>query len=124
MNFKFAFATLAVTAIALPAIAQTPPGNIDQRQANQELRIQKGVQSGALTNQEAQQLEKREAHVDALQTKAQADGTVTKKEQARMVHAENKTSRRIADQKHDRQHDFDHDGKNDRSERRQHRRNH
>ena len=124
MNFKLALATLAVTAIALPAVAQTSPGNIDQRQANQELRIQKGEQSGTLTSQEVQKLEKREAHVDTLQTKAQADGMVPQKEQPRLVHAKNKTSRRIADQKHDRQHDFDHDGKNDRSERRQNRRNH
>jgi hypothetical protein len=38
-----------------------------------------------------------------MEDKAKADGKVTKKERARLTHAQNKSSRHIARQKHDRQ---------------------
>ena len=99
------FATLAVAAaFALPALAQTQSTpRIDQRQANQERRIEQGEKSGALTKKEAKKLEKGQAHVQKMENKAVADGKVTAKERERIEHAQNKQSREIYKQKHDQQ---------------------
>ena len=112
--------TLAVLCVAVPAaaFAQTATPGIDQRQANQERRIEQGVQSGSLTPREAARLERREGRIDNMESKAKADGVVTGKERRRLEHAENVESRQIYREKHDRQHDFNHDGRNDRTARR------
>jgi uncharacterized membrane protein YebE (DUF533 family) len=103
-----------LAAFALPVLAQTNTPNIDQRQANQQQRIDQGVKSGELTGKEAARMEKGQARVQAMEDKAKADGKVTPKERARLEKAQNKQSRRIAHEKHDRQHDRNHDGKKDR----------
>jgi hypothetical protein len=103
-----------LAAFALPVLAQTNTPNIDQRQANQQQRIDQGVKSGQLTGKEAARLEKGQEHVQKVEDKAKADGKVTKNERARIQHAENVQSRHIAKQKHDRQRDMNHDGKKDR----------
>ena len=104
-----------VLAVPFAAFAQSnaTPG-IDQRQANQEQRIQQGVQSGSLTGREAARLERGQDRLQAKENQAKADGVVTGKERAQLQHAENRQSERIYDQKHDRQHDFNHNGKVDR----------
>jgi uncharacterized membrane protein YebE (DUF533 family) len=102
-----------LAAFALPVLAQTNTPNIDQRQANQQQRIDQGVKSGQLTGKEAARLEKGQEHVQKVENKAKADGKVTKKERARIQHAENVQGRHIAKQKHDRQRDVNHDGKKD-----------
>ena len=107
---------------SLSALAQAPAPatpRIDQRQANQEQRIQQGAQSGQLTGKEAARLEKGQDRVDRMEDKAKADGKVTPQERKRLQHAENVQSRHIKQEKHDRQRDMNHDGKNDRRERRQ-----
>jgi hypothetical protein len=97
-------AALLAATIALPAAAQTQSTpRIDQRQANQERRIEMGEQSGALTQKEAARLEKGQAHVQNMENKATADGTVTPKERARIQKAQNQQSRRIHREKHDNQ---------------------
>jgi len=73
MNAKRILALFA--AVALPVSAQTATPRVDQRQANQEARIQKGVPSGALTA----------------------------RERARLAKAQDKQSRKIAKEKHDKQ---------------------
>jgi len=95
-------AMLLISALALPALAQTTPG-IDKRQAEQERRIQQGVASGHLTGKEAARLAKGQARVQRTEDRAKADGVVTKKERARIRHRQNVESRRIARQKHDKQ---------------------
>ncbi len=115
------FAALALS-VTLPALAQTNTPNIDQRQQNQQQRIDQGVQSGALTTREANRLDKGQEHVQNMEDKAKSDGTVTAQERKRLQQAENVQSRHIYRQKHDRQHDFNHDGMNERAQRRQHRR--
>lgn len=115
MKLKSILAALCATALSLPALAQTTSTpRIDQRQANQQQRIDKGVQSGTLTEKEAARMEKGQQHVQNLENKATADGKVTAKEKARIEHAQDVQSKRIYRQKHDRQHDFNHDGKKDR----------
>jgi uncharacterized membrane protein YebE (DUF533 family) len=119
MKLKSIVAALCVTALSLPALAQTASTpRIDQRQANQQQRIDQGVQSGALTQQEAARLQHGQEHVQNLENKATADGKVTAKERARIEHAQDVQSRRVYRQKHDRQHDFNHDGRMDRPARR------
>lgn len=111
--------TLCIAALALPAAAQTASTpRIDQRQANQQQRIDQGLQSGALTQQEAARLQQGQARVQKLEDKALADGRLTARERARIEHAQDVQSRRIWRQKHDRQHDFDHDGRTDHPPRR------
>jgi hypothetical protein len=104
MKFVKFFAAAAVTAIALPALAQTQSTpRIDQRQANQERRIEQGEKSGALTQKEAARLEKGQARVQKMENKAVADGKVTPRERARIEKAQNKQSRKIYKEKHDKQ---------------------
>lgn len=111
---------LAAVALVAPmlAAAQTSTPRIDQRQANQEARIQQGEQSGALTQREAAKLERGQQRVQNIENKAEADGKVTAKEKARIEHAQDQQSKKIYREKHDRQHDFNHDGKMDRPARR------
>src|SRR4051812_22273233 len=93
-----------IAAFALPVLAQTTSTpRIDQRQANQERRIEQGEKSGALNQREAARLEKGQARVQKMENKAVADGKVTAKERARIEKAQNKESRRIYKEKHDKQ---------------------
>jgi hypothetical protein len=101
MNAKLAAALFAL--VALPVAAQTATPRVDQRQANQEARIQQGVASGQLTNKEAAKLEAGQAKVQAKEDKAKSDGVVTAKERAKLAKAQDKQSRKIAKQKHDKQ---------------------
>ena len=93
-------------AAALPALAQgtssTP--RIDQRQANQERRIEQGEKSGQLTPREAARLRKGQAHIQTMENKAVADGKVTPKEREKIEQAQNRQSRKIHREKHDAQH--------------------
>lgn len=115
MKLKNIVAAFCVSALALPALAQTASTpRIDQRQANQQQRIDQGAQSGALTQREAARLQHGQEHVQNLENKATADGKVTAKERARIEHAQDVQSRRVYREKHDRQHDRNHDGRMDR----------
>lgn len=116
MRLETILAALAA-AVALPVLAQTSTPGVDQRQINQEARIQQGAQSGALTAGEAARLEKGQDRVERMEDKAKADGSVTAKERARLQRAENLQSRQIYREKHDRQHDLNHDGRRDRPQR-------
>jgi len=100
---------IAMMLAVLPAVAlaqstgTTSTPRIDQRQAEQQKRINQGVQSGQLTTKEAARLEKGQAHVQKMENKATADGKVTKKERARIEHAQDQQSRKIHREKHDKQ---------------------
>ena len=80
--------------------AETP--GIDQRQANQEQRIDQGITSGQLTQREAGRLEQQQ-HINTMENKAKSDGVVTQKERTRIHAAQDKASKKIYRQKHDRQ---------------------
>src|SRR5436853_7197945 len=81
VNFVTAAAFAAFTLPALSQTSSTP--RIDQRQANQERRIEQGEKSGALTQKEAARLEKGQAREQKMENKALADGKATAKERAR-----------------------------------------
>lgn len=116
MMHKIVLATLlSLGAGAVFAQANTP--GVDQRQANQERRIDQGVASGALTPREANRLEAGQARVNRMENRAKADGVVTGAERARLQQAQDVQSARIYRQKHDAQHDFNHNGRVDRPRR-------
>lgn len=112
--------TIAVLSLVLPALAfaQANTPRVDQRQANQEQRIDQGVASGSLTQREANRLDRGQQHVDNMENRAKSDGVVTRGERARLHQAQEVQSRRIYAQKHDRQHDYNHNGRVDRPRRR------
>jgi hypothetical protein len=112
--------TIAVLSLVLPALAfaQANTPRVDQRQANQEQRIDQGVASGSLTQREANRLDHGQQHVDNMENRAKADGVVTRGERARLHQAQEVQSGRIYAQKHDRQHDYNHNGQVDRPRRR------
>lgn len=83
------------------AQAETP--GIDQRQANQERRIDQGIASGQLNQREANRLDRQQDRIDRMENRVKADGVVTDKERARITHEQNQASRHIAREKHDAQ---------------------
>jgi hypothetical protein len=86
------------------ALAQTTDTAIDQRIQNQEQRIQEGINSGQLTDQEADRMNRRLDQIENAEAKAKTDGQVTKLERRRLNRKLNHSSRAIHRQKHDRQH--------------------
>ena len=99
------FVTAAViAALALPAFAQTSSTpRIDQRQKNQQQRIDQGVKSGELNRKEAARLQKGQDRIQKMENKAAADGKVTAKERAKIEKAQDRESKRIYREKHDKQ---------------------
>jgi Tfp pilus assembly protein FimT len=99
------FVTAAViAALALPVFAQTTSTpRIDQRQKNQQQRIDQGVKSGELNRKEAARLQKGQDRIQKMENKAAADGKVTAKERAKIEKAQDKESKRIFREKHDKQ---------------------
>lgn len=93
-------ATLAQATVLKDPLA-TP--RIDQREVNQQKRIDQGVASGQLNAKETRRLDKREAKIAADEAKAKSDGKVTKAERRHLRREENRASKAIYRQKHDRQ---------------------
>lgn len=114
-------ATVWALALGTAAFAQAPAApkdplatpRIDQRQANQEKRIEQGVTSGQLTPREANRLERKEDRIAHVEQRAKADGVVTGQERKHLTKMENHTSRDIRREKHDGRRDMNHDGKRD-----------
>jgi hypothetical protein len=113
MKIQTLIAALVLT-VGGAAFAQAPAGQmaptnptatsrIDQRQVNQERRVEQGEKSGSLTPKEAARLDKRESKIEADKVAAKSDGKVTKSERRKLRHEENHASRAIHRQKHDRQ---------------------
>ena len=73
---------------------------IDQRQENQQERIERGVDSGRLTEHEANRLENQQTRIDNREEAAKADGIVTPAERARLSHQQNKANRNIRRKTH------------------------
>ncbi|MFZ2207990.1 MAG: hypothetical protein WAV22_04920 [Porticoccaceae bacterium] len=94
-------ATLAAVLAGTTAHAEgTNTPVLDQRQANQEHRIEQGVESSALNANEAARLEGQQNRVQRAEDRAKADGVVTGKERAVLHHRQDHTSRAIARKKH------------------------
>lgn len=102
MSLKtLAAAFIAVAALAAPVVAQsTETPRLDQRQINQQNRIDQGVQSGTLNSNEQTRLNAGQQRIANREANAKADGTVTRAERRGLQRAENRQSRRIASATH------------------------
>jgi hypothetical protein len=75
-------------------------GRHDRRQAAQGARARQGVRSGELTRGEARAVQAQQAKVRRMERRAEADGTVTAEEKARLEKAQDRASRQIYRLKH------------------------
>lgn len=100
---------LSILAVCVAAfsvdVALAAPGieNAQERNVNQQQRIEQGLKSGELSTREAGKLEREQAQVERTEARAMRDGTVSATEQKRINALENRASRDIYRQKHDAQ---------------------
>ena len=80
---------------------KTSTARIDARQAHQQQRIDRGVKSGSLTEQEAARLQHGQQRVARMEKRAVADGRVTAEERRRIEHAQDRQSARIRSEARD-----------------------
>src|SRR5438477_11690080 len=100
MDFhKLALAVMIVIPVASPVLAQSV-GTEVQRDVNQETRVEQGLKSGQLSTGEAAKLERGEARIDRMESKALKDGNLSQQEAARIQGAQNRESERINRLKH------------------------
>jgi hypothetical protein len=107
MKVKSTMMALVVAALPGLVFAQssgtTSTPRIDQRQAEQQKRIDQGVKSGELNKKEAARLEKGQQRIQKMEDKAMADGKMTKNERKKIEHAQDQESKKIYREKHDKQ---------------------
>jgi hypothetical protein len=85
--------------LSTAALAQTVQQD-QQRDVNQQQRIEQGLQSGQLSTREAGQLERDQQHVDKMESRDLRNGSISPAEQARLNAAQNKASADIYADKH------------------------
>jgi hypothetical protein len=103
-KFTILASGIALAIASMGAFAEgTATPRVDQREANQQARIDAGVASGQLTARETNRLDKQQAHVASVEAKDKADGTVTAKERQQLHRMQNHASKNIHVQKHDAQ---------------------
>jgi len=91
---------VALSVLTSAAWAQTTAEKDQQRDVNQQQRIEQGLQSGQLSTKEAGSLEHQEQHVDKMEARDMKNGSVSPAEQARLNAAQNKVSKDIYANKH------------------------
>jgi hypothetical protein len=96
-------AAVASLSCGIATAEETRAQRDTERDTVQQERIEQGLKSGELSSKEAGQLERREAHVEGLESRAERDGKISNAEQARINSVQNRTSRAIYRQKHDAQ---------------------
>ena len=100
MDFhKSVLAVLLVMPVAAPVLAQSVGSEV-QRDINQETRVEQGLKSGQLSTGEAARLERGEARIDRMESKALKDGNLSPAEAARIQRAQNQESGAINRLKH------------------------
>lgn len=92
---------LGIAGLSFAAGTDTP--RVDERQVKQQQRIDQGVQSGQITQKEADRLNAQQKRISDRETKMKSDGTVTAKERARLHRQQERASKNIYKQKHDKQ---------------------
>ena len=97
--------TLIALALAVAccgyAQAQENAATATQRDANQQERIEQGLQSGQLNTREAGQLEREQQHLDREQARdLKSGGALSPQEKAQLQHDQNQVSRDIYRDKH------------------------
>lgn len=88
--------TLLLGLIAQAALAGDPATPVfDQRQENQQHRIDQGVASGKLSEGEAARLDAQQDRLQRAEDRAKSDGVVTRGERARLHHRQDHASGNI-----------------------------
>ena len=92
---------IALSALTTAAWAQATTAEKDQqRNVNQQQRIEQGLQSGQLSTREAGSLERREQHVEKMEARDLKNGSMSPAEQARLNAAQHRVSNQIYADKH------------------------
>ena len=96
---------MIVVVSALSSVAMA--AEVDRREARQQDRIARGVQSGQLTPGETARLERQEARIDARidRQRAENGGHLTPAERRSINRQQNRESRRIYAAKHNGRHE-------------------
>jgi hypothetical protein len=98
---KVTLALSVASVLSGVAFAQTAAEQDQQRDVNQQQRIEQGLKSGELSTKEAGRLEREQQHVDRMEARDLKDGHVSAAEQLRLDKAQNAASADIYKQKHD-----------------------
>ncbi len=91
---------IALSALTSAAWAQTTAEKDQQRDVNQQQRIEQGLKSGQLSTREAGSLERQEQHIDKMEARDMKNGSISPAEQARLNAAQNRVSNHIYADKH------------------------
>ena len=93
----FLYVTVLALVVAASAFSQTQTQTpvVDQREKNQEKRIDQGIKSGEVTKGEAARLEAQQGRIKVDEAKAKADGVVTGKERAKLHREQERASKNI-----------------------------
>lgn len=94
----------AALVAAVPGLAQaygSSTREVDRRQLNQEIRIERGLRDGTLTRFEAARLKAEQDRIQRLEYEARRDGYVSAAERDRLRAAQNSASRNIYLERHD-----------------------
>jgi hypothetical protein len=94
------FQLIAASLLTTAAWAQTPAEQDQQRDVNQQQRIEQGLKSGQLSTKEAGSLERQQQRIDKMEAHDMKNGAITPAEQARLNAAQNRASNNIYADKH------------------------
>ena len=94
------FQLIAASLLTTAAWAQTPAEQDQQRDVNQQQRIEQGLKSGQLSTKEAGSLERQQQHIDKMEAHDMKNGAITPAEQARLNAAQNRASNNNYADKH------------------------
>lgn len=101
MRLRTVLAGMAIVCASFGSMyAQVKTPVVDQREQNQQKRIEQGVKSGELTPVETRRLERQEGKIKADEMNAKADGKVTPAERRKLHRELNRESKRIYRKKH------------------------
>jgi len=98
---QFTIGVLAAGFLSTAAWAESNAAQDQERNVNQQERIEQGLKSGELTTKEAGKLERQQQHIDRMEAKDLRNGSISPAEQARLNAAENRASHDIYKEKHD-----------------------
>lgn len=89
--------------VTIGALAQDRTPRVDQRQAQQRVRIRQGFVQGDLTRRETARLVAAQQMIRRAECLAKVDGQVTLSERIRLRHMQQQSNRQIFRERHDRQ---------------------
>jgi hypothetical protein len=100
MTGSLSFAVIISIMAGGAALAGTNDPVIQQRELNQEQRIQQGVNSGQVTPREAGRLDAQQVRIQQQESRMKSDGQLTGRERDRLTREQNRASRNIYRKKH------------------------